>query len=41
MYRGQKDFFEKIETYQYMQKEEMHVLMGLFFFRFIGKKKVP
>ena len=27
MYWGQKDFSEKIETYQYMQKKEVHVLM--------------
>ena len=40
MYWGQKDFSEKIETYQYMQKKDVHVLM-VFFFRFIGKKKVP
>ena len=42
MYWGQKYFSEKIETYQYMQKKEVNVLMGfLFFFRFIGEKKVP
>ena len=43
MYWGQKDFSEKIETYQYMQKKEVHVLMGIIIiiFRFIGKKKVP
>ena len=28
MYWGQKDFSEKIETYQYMQKKEVSVLMG-------------
>ena len=39
MYWGQKYFSEIIETYQYMHKKEVHVLMG--FFRFIGKKKVP
>ena len=31
MYWGQKYFSEKIEKYQYMQKKEVHVLMGLFF----------
>ena len=41
MYWGQKEFSEKIETYQYMQKKEVHVLMFYFIFRFIGKKKVP
>ena len=42
MYWGQKYFSEKIETYQYMQKKEVNVLMGFLFFpRFIGKKKVP
>ena len=43
MYWGQKDFSEKIETYQYMQKKEVLALMGFIylFFRFIGKKKVP
>ena len=30
MYWGQKDFYEKIERYQYMQKKEVHVLMGFF-----------
>ena len=43
MYWGQKYFSEKIETYQYIQKKEVNVLMGFvyFFLRFIGKKKVP
>ena len=43
MYWGQKDFSEKIEKYQYMQKKEVLALMGFIylFFRFIGKKKVP
>ena len=43
MYWGQKYFSEKIETYQYIQKKEVLVLMGFIylFFRFIGKKKVP
>ena len=34
MYWGQKYFYERIETYQYMQKKEVNVLMGfLFVFR--------
>ena len=41
MYWGQKYFSEKIETYQYMQKKEVNVLMFFSSFRFIGKKKVP
>ena len=43
MYWSQKFFSEKIETYQYLQKKEVHVLMGLFYFifRFIGNKKAP
>ena len=43
MYWGQKYFYEKIKTYQYIQKKEVNVLMGFFFFlfQFIGKKKVP
>ena len=43
MYWGQKYFSEKIETYQYIQKKEVNVLMVYFYFyfRFIGKKKVP
>ena len=42
MHWGQKYFSEKIETYQYMQKKEVHVLMGSFYsyFQFIGKKMV-
>ena len=42
MYWGQKYFSEKIETYQYIQKKEVNVLMGFIylFFRFIGKKKL-
>ena len=41
MYWGQKDFFEKNETCQYMQKKEDNVLMVFFGGGFIGKKKVP
>ena len=43
MYWGQKYFSEKIETYQYIQKKKVNVLMEFFYsiFRFIGKKKVP
>ena len=32
MYWGHKEFSEKIETYQYMQKKEVHVLVGFYFF---------
>ena len=31
MYWGQNEFSEKIETYQYMQKKEVNVLMVFFF----------
>ena len=43
MYWGQKYSTEKTETYQYIQKREVNVLMGflIFFFWFIGEKKVP
>ena len=40
MYWGQKCFSEKIETYQYIQKKEVNVLMVFFLFLFIGKKEV-
>ena len=32
MYWSQKYIYEKIETYQYLQKKEVHVLMGFFIF---------
>ena len=43
MYWGQKYFYEKNETYQYIQKKEVNLLMGFIYiyFRFIGEKEVP